>query len=146
MSADTGELVPTVVLVDRPLETEQLAWLRSVCNEGVVSAVVAGASSEARWAIEADADQVLVPELRIAVEPTRIPSSDDSICELIDVALDTSGATPEDPPYNELALSAERDVQITSPVSIHSSEIPGPTLLVVRVTGSPTSICPAQRW
>ena len=123
VSADAGELVPTVVLVDRPLEPEQLTWLRSVCNEGVVSAVVAGASSEGRWIIEADADLVLIPELRVAVEPTRIPSAEwESICELIDVALDTSGATPEDPPYNELALSGERDIPANSPVPIRSAD------------------------
>ena len=122
MSGDIAELVPTVVLVDRPLETEQLAWLRSVCDEGVVSAMVAGASSDGGWTIEADADQVLLPKLRVAVEPTRIPAAEwGSICELIDVALDTSGTTPEDPPYDQLALSGERDVQITSPVSIHSA-------------------------
>jgi DNA-binding SARP family transcriptional activator len=124
VSADTGELVPTVLLIDRPLRPEQLSWLRSVCSEGVVSAVFPGNSTEARWAIEADADQVLVPELRVAIQPTRIPSSEwDSICELIDVALDTSGATPEDPPYNQLALSGERDIPVTSPVPIRSADI-----------------------
>ena len=85
--------------------------------------MVAGASSDGGWTIEADADQVLLPELRVAVEPTRIPAAEwDSICELIDVALDTSGVTPEDPPYNELALSGERDVPVASPVPIRSAD------------------------
>ena len=125
LSADAGELVPTVVLVDRSLEPEQLSWLRSVCSEGVVSAVVAGASSDGRWIIEADAAQVLVPELRVAVEPTPIPGAEwESICDLIDVALDTSGVTPEDPPYDQLALSGERDLPVGSPVPIRSADTP----------------------
>jgi DNA-binding SARP family transcriptional activator len=124
-SADAGELVPTVLLIDRPLRPEQLSWLRSVCSEGVVSAVFPGNSTEARWAIEADADQVLVPELRVAIQPTRIPSSEwDSICELIDVALDTSGATAEDPPYNQLTLSGEQDIPVASPVPLRSADTP----------------------
>ena len=146
MSGDIAELVPTVVLVDRPLETEQLAWLRSVCDEGVVSAMVAGASSDGGWTIEADADQVLLPELRVAVEPTRIPAAEwDSICELIDVALDTSGATPEDPPYNELALSGgtRRSAHLASVDP--APPVPGPTHPEARVTGCRVSICPARR-
>jgi DNA-binding SARP family transcriptional activator len=120
MSEDLGELIPTVILVDRPLETKQLAWLRSVCTEGVVSALVAAASPDGRSTILTDADQVLVPNLRVAVEPTPIPNAEwDSICELVDVALDTNGATTEDPPYNALALSAEPDdIQIDPPAPI----------------------------
>ena len=43
--------------------------------------------------------------------------------QLIDVALDTSGVTPEDPPYDELALSGERDRR-SARLSFRSADIP----------------------
>jgi hypothetical protein len=77
-------------------------------GSGVI-AVINGGCQSTSWTIDVDSRPVTVQPLRLAVEPTLLPAEDlRQIGELYEVAVDESGATSDEPPYQDLEISADR--------------------------------------
>jgi DNA-binding SARP family transcriptional activator len=115
---------PTVVLCPTTLAADQQGKLARLAEPGtgvvaivvgrtvVGRTVVAGAAGNG-WTIDVDTNPMAIQPLRLAVEPTILGDAEfDGIESLYQVAQDTSGATAEEPPYDELEVSVERTVSL----------------------------------
>ena len=75
-----------------------------------MAAVVVNPAPSASWTIDAGARPCPVTPLRLAVEPSVLdPATTAAIAELLAVAIDRSGASVDDEPYDRIELSVEHD-------------------------------------
>jgi DNA-binding SARP family transcriptional activator len=103
---------PTIVCCPGPLDPVERAEVVRLARPGNgLVAVLAGPAGPDTWTIDVDSEPMTVQPLRLSLDPTVLDAGDlDDIGQLYQLALDDSGSARDDPPYDELAISAEHPV------------------------------------
>ena len=101
---------PTLVCCPELLDPTERSQLVQLARPGTgLVAVLAGPAEPTSWSMDVDSVPMTVQPLRLSVDPTLLDAVDlDNIGELYRLALDESGAARDEPPYDELASSADR--------------------------------------
>jgi DNA-binding SARP family transcriptional activator len=103
---------PTVVLCAAPLPDEDLVALAALAvpGGGVAAVVPQAIGTAPGWALDVERDVMPVGPLRLAVDPTLV-SADElaAVGLLMEVAAQDVGVTVDEPPYDRLSLSVDRE-------------------------------------
>ncbi|MGH9126619.1 MAG: AfsR/SARP family transcriptional regulator, partial [Acidimicrobiales bacterium] len=139
---------PTIVVSAHHHNPDELRLLAAIVRPGSgVAAVVLGGHGIANWEIDASARPCPVNPLRVAIEPIILDDhARTAVAELIHLASDTSGATRDDPPYDQIELSVDNPTVAAAAESAVSSRPPAAAVdgvsIAVRLNGNANSAHP----